>query len=109
MPTLDPGVLALLAAVLEGSSDVAAARLEGDPPAVLPLAVRPAAARPAAEALLRGGRRALAALPEVLGAVVVPADAWRALDPAGLTLADVDTPADLDRVPRSADSPALGD
>jgi molybdopterin-guanine dinucleotide biosynthesis protein A len=97
MPHLVPGVLALLAATLEADPATGAATLEADPACVLPLALRPSLARPSIDALLRSDRRALLALLDSLPTAVVPAAAWRALDPAGRTLDDVDTRADLER------------
>ena len=64
---------------------------------MLPLAVRPSIAGPVVDALLRDDRRALRALLDRVTVAVVPAATWRALDPDGRTLDDVDTPADLER------------
>ncbi len=97
MPHLVPEVLALLAAAIDADPASGAATLEADPPCVLPLALRPSLARPAVDALLGRDRRALLALLDTLPTAVVAADSWRALDPRGRTLDDVDTPADLDR------------
>jgi molybdopterin-guanine dinucleotide biosynthesis protein A len=94
MPTLEPAVLRLLVAAATAPG-AAAAVLESAPPAPLPLAVRPGPALAAARALLAADRRSLAGLVEALGARGVEAERWRALDPAGATLADVDVPADL--------------
>ncbi len=99
MPHLVPAVLELLAAAVDGDPAAGAATLETDPPCVLPLAVRPSLAGPVADALLREDRRALRALLDRLTVVVVPASTWRAIDPDGRTLDDVDTPADLERAP----------
>jgi molybdopterin-guanine dinucleotide biosynthesis protein A len=96
MPTLSTPVLALLLDALgpSGGIDHAAAAVldEGGP---MPMAVRASAAGPAARELLATGERRLRALPERLNAVVVPGDLWRALDPDGATLRDIDRPADL--------------
>ena len=97
MPHLVPEVLALLVAALDAHPASGAAMLEADPPCVLPLALRPSLARPAVDALLGLDRRALLGLLDALPTAVVPAGAWRAIDPSGRTLDDVDTPADLDR------------
>jgi molybdenum cofactor guanylyltransferase len=97
MPHLVPEVLAMLAAALDADPAMGAATLEADPPGVLPLALRPSLARPAVDGLLRSDRRALLGLLDALPTAVVPAGAWRALDPSGRTLDDVDTPGDLDR------------
>jgi len=95
MPSLLPDVLRLLAGDLESNPALAAVALEVDPPSPLPMAVRPAAALPVARALLATDRRSLLGLFERLRSAVVPVDVWRALDPDGRTLADIDTPADL--------------
>jgi molybdopterin-guanine dinucleotide biosynthesis protein A len=95
MPTLVPAVLELLAAVLAGDPSLGVACLEAEPATPLPAAVRPAVAGPAAEALLAADRRSLRGLLDAVPTVVVPAASWRALDPDGFTLRDVDTPDDL--------------
>jgi molybdopterin-guanine dinucleotide biosynthesis protein A len=95
MPWLVPGVLRLLAEHLARNDAPAAAVLEGDPLPTLPVALRASVAAPAARALLAADRRSLRALFDEIGFETIPAATWRALDPAGATLADVDTPADL--------------
>jgi molybdopterin-guanine dinucleotide biosynthesis protein A len=96
MPTLSTPVLALLLGALgpSGGIDHAAAAVldEGGP---MPMAVRASAAGLAARELLATGERRLRALPERLDAAVVPSVVWRALDPDGATLRDIDRPADL--------------
>jgi molybdopterin-guanine dinucleotide biosynthesis protein A len=66
--------------------------------AVLPLAVRVQPASRAAREAVQAGRRSLQALLERMAAVDLPPAAWIHLDPAAMTLADVDTPEDLDRL-----------
>jgi molybdopterin-guanine dinucleotide biosynthesis protein A len=97
MPHLVPAVLLLLAATLVADESLGAVTLEADPQCALPVAVRASLAAPAADALLDHDRRALLGLIDLLHAAAVPAVEWRALDPDGLTLSDVDTPADLAR------------
>ena len=97
MPRLVPGVLRLLAERVTRDKGTAAAVLEGDPVPSLPVALRQSAALEAARALLAADRRSLRALLDELAEVTVPAGEWRLLDPAGTTLADVDTPEDLAR------------
>jgi molybdenum cofactor guanylyltransferase len=99
MPTLIPDVLGLLAGHLASNPALAAVSLEADPRSPLPMAVRPALAMPVAQALLAADRRSLLGLLERLRSAVVPAATWRAVDPDGRTLADVDTPADLGSLP----------
>jgi molybdopterin-guanine dinucleotide biosynthesis protein A len=61
----------------------------------LPMAlVRNDALRAAADLLATGERR-LRALSEALEAVVIPEPAWRAFDPDGRSVLDIDTPGDL--------------
>ena len=95
MPTLVPAVLELLAGALVRDPSLGAACLEAEPASPLPAAVRPSVAGPAAEALLAADRRSLRGLLAAVPTVVVPAADWRALDPDGVTLRDVDTPDDL--------------
>lgn len=97
MPHLVPGVLTLLAAAVDRDAVIGGAVLEADPPCVLPLAIRPSIAGPIVHALLREDRRALRALLDRLPVAVVPAVAWRAIDPDARTLVDIDVPGDLGR------------
>lgn len=110
MPEVEPAVLRLLAETVTGDAAVEAARLEVPPAAgagglvdrpsplggvPLPCAVRrDAAMRACREALAAGDRRLRGCL-ERLATTVVTAGAWRALDPGGRTLLDIDAPADL--------------
>ena len=96
MPTLDPTVMALLVEALAEEPALAAAILEGDPPAVLPMVLRVPEARLAAAGILAGtGRHSLRALLSALPSTIVEAADWRAIDPGGATLRDVDVPGDL--------------
>lgn len=95
MPWLEPAVLRLLAQRLAANPDAGVATLEADPMPSLPMAVRAATARPWVDGLLADDRRALRGLLDRLPGLVVPAMAWRALDPAANTLRDVDRPGDL--------------
>jgi len=97
MPRLVPGVLRLLAERVARDGGTDAAVLESDPVPALPVALRASAALDAARTLLVADRRSLRALLDELAAVTIPAGEWRLLDPAGATLADVDTPEDLAR------------
>jgi molybdopterin-guanine dinucleotide biosynthesis protein A len=97
MPSLVPEVLRLLATFLIADPSLAAATLETPGVAPLPLALRPDIAGPAIGAILAsGGRRSIRALLGAVPSATVPASAWRAIDPAGITLRDVDKPADLE-------------
>jgi molybdenum cofactor guanylyltransferase len=96
MPVLRPQVLRLLLARLTGSA-TAAVLDDGSEPRPLPMAVRRDVALAAATAAIDAGDRSLRALLGRLDSVIVPMAAWRALDPHGDTLLDIDTPADLAR------------
>lgn len=95
MPSVVPAVLDLLAGTLARDPSLGVACLEADPATPLPAAVRPSVAGPAAQALLAVDRRSLRGLLAAVPTAVVPAADWRALDPDGVTLRDVDTPEDL--------------
>jgi molybdopterin-guanine dinucleotide biosynthesis protein A len=94
MPSLVPAVLRHLLATLDDPA-LAAATLEAETAASLPMAVRPLVVGPAAGELLAEGRRALRGVLARVPAAIVPAAAWRAFDPDGATLRDVDTRRDL--------------
>lgn len=97
MPTLSVDVLhALIRALVaaEGAADAAILVRQGvDRP--LPAAVRNGAATQAARRVLGEGERSLVALFRTLATRRIAEADWRGLDPAGETLRDVDTPADL--------------
>jgi molybdenum cofactor guanylyltransferase len=95
MPWVLPAVLTTLLAALDADPTLGAATLEAEPTATLPMAVRPSLVAPAAAALLAKDRRALRGVLVTVPAAVVLAHTWRALDPDGLTLRDVDLPRDL--------------
>lgn len=107
MPAIEASVLRLLIAAMEKDpkADGATLEVDGSPQAsVLPCVLRRKAARRACgEALAAGDRRLRGAL-EGLVTTIVPALEWRALDPSGRTLLDIDRPADL-RTLEGADEP----
>jgi molybdopterin-guanine dinucleotide biosynthesis protein A len=103
MPALEPAVLRLLIEALHGDPAVDAARLEvaastAGSVAVLPSVLRREPARRACRDALAAGDRRLRACLERLVTAVVPAVEWRALDPTGRTLLDIDRQADLARL-----------
>lgn len=98
MPALVPAVLRLLVDTLGADPSLVAMTLGASRPAPLPMVVRPDPARTAIDAILAsGGRRSLLALLEAVPSATLPAETWRALDPVGATLGDVDRPGDLPR------------
>jgi molybdenum cofactor guanylyltransferase len=93
MPDLVPAVLGSMVGAL---ADFDAVVLEHDGrPRPLPAAIRREPGLAAADRLLGEGERRLRALTEQLATRIIPEDDWRALDPDGVTLRDIDTPADL--------------
>jgi molybdopterin-guanine dinucleotide biosynthesis protein A len=95
MPSL---VGAVVASMLAGLDDpvVEAVVLEHEGrPRPLPIALRRDPALAAAEVLLADGERRLRALLDALATTVIPEATWRALDPYGMTVRDIDTPGDL--------------
>jgi molybdopterin-guanine dinucleotide biosynthesis protein A len=68
---------------------------DGSRLAVFPFAVRRAAALAAAREAVDAGQRRLRTVLDRLATTTVREDEWRALDPAGTTLLDVDRPSDL--------------
>ncbi len=61
----------------------------------LPMALRRDPALAAANGLIAAGERRLGALVETLATTVIGEPAWRASDPEGRSVHDIDTPADL--------------
>ena len=95
MPTLVASVIeALLSELDDPEIDAAILQHEGRA-RPLPMVVRRATGLTAAERLVEGGERRLRALGEALVTLRISEPAWRLLDPDGLTIRDVDTPADL--------------
>jgi molybdopterin-guanine dinucleotide biosynthesis protein A len=95
MPAIVAGVLErLVAAVTAARADAAVLEVGDDRPPI-PMAVRRSAAVTLATSLLADGQRRLRALPDGLHAATVPEREWRADDPGGASLLDVNTPSDL--------------
>ena len=95
MPRMAPAVLRRLAST--AGRERAAVTLEV-PGRIqpLPMALDVAAARAAATAVIERGGRSLRDLLRELDATSIPVPVWRALDPAGATIVDIDRPADLE-------------
>jgi len=94
MPRMVPLVLRRLVATIGHGRPAVSLEIPGriHP---LPMALDVAAARSAAAVVLERGGRALRDLLHELGAVSIPALVWLALDPAGVTIVDIDRPEDL--------------
>ena len=96
MPGLVVAVLESMVVALDDPRPVDAVVLEHDGrPRPLPMAVRRDAALAATDTLLTHGERRLRALTETLATRLIAEPSWRLLDPAGATIRDIDTPADL--------------
>jgi molybdopterin-guanine dinucleotide biosynthesis protein A len=96
MPALSSAVLRMLLDAIATNPDCDAAVLaDGDGHRPLPSALRRGPAMLVAASLLAAGERRLRALVTELETVVIPESAWRALDPTGGSLLDIDTPGDL--------------
>jgi molybdopterin-guanine dinucleotide biosynthesis protein A len=93
-PALRPEVLVLLTA-RAATSDALAVALEGPYGAEPLLAVYRTAALPTLQRQLDTGVRRMQDVLAALDPVVIASSEWRALDPAGATLCDIDVPADL--------------
>jgi molybdopterin-guanine dinucleotide biosynthesis protein A len=94
MPDLVPSVLRLMIRTsADREAEAVVLQVAGDAPP-LPC-VLGASAREVAQRLLEEGESSLRALLGALKVETVPESAWRALDPTGATLRDVDTPDQL--------------
>ena len=89
------------AAVETEASPAAACLVEDGRPVPLPCALRREPALALARSQLAAGESSLRVLLEALSAAHVPEPEWRALDPDGRTLLDVDRPEDLERARRA--------
>jgi molybdopterin-guanine dinucleotide biosynthesis protein A len=97
MPDLQVPLLREMLRVSSERPADAVALADGDRVRPLPAVVRPAPAVEHARALLAAGRGRLRDLLEALHVAAIEESAWRALDPGGRTLFDVDEPGDLSR------------
>lgn len=94
MPTVVAAVIERMVAGLDGAIDTVV--LEHDGRArPLPIVLNRETALGRADQLLGAGERRLRALADGPAVLVIPETVWRALDPDGLTVRDIDTPADL--------------
>jgi molybdopterin-guanine dinucleotide biosynthesis protein A len=97
-PTVDGVYLGTPATAEASGAPTGISPIEPSRRQVLPLAVRVQPAERAAREAVRAGRRSLQSLVEAMAAIELPAAAWLPLDPDALTLTDVDTRRDLDRL-----------
>jgi molybdenum cofactor guanylyltransferase len=109
MPLVRADVLRLLVDRVTSGEHVAAVLLDAGRRRPLPAALRVGPARTTAGRLVDAGERSLRSLAAALDAAAVEEAAWRALDPDGSSLRDVDTPEDLSalaggRRPSTADA-----
>jgi molybdopterin-guanine dinucleotide biosynthesis protein A len=95
MPDLQRGVLERMLDEARTKGTDAVALADGGEVRPLPCVLRAERAADAARTLLRSGRRSVRDLLDALHVTVIAESTWRAVDPAGLTLFDVDEPADL--------------
>jgi molybdenum cofactor guanylyltransferase len=96
MPDLLPAVLKTMIGLARDSDAEAVALQVGNDIRPLPCVLRAAPAVDTAHFLLHAGRRSLLDLLHALRTTVLEDQAWRGLDPLGLTLRDVDRPEDLE-------------
>ncbi|HET9050535.1 MAG TPA: molybdenum cofactor guanylyltransferase [Candidatus Dormibacteraeota bacterium] len=101
MPTIEPGLVALLLDALEQDPalDVAVCAGAGGRLEPLPFAARRAAAVGRLETAVEAGVRSINGALEAALAGVVPARAWRQVDPDGATFASWNTPSDVRELP----------
>jgi len=96
MPETHRAVLLELVRVLTEAAVDGAALQDGGRVRPLPSALRAGPAGDAAHALLHSGARRLGDLLDALRVAAIDEPTWRALDPDGVTLHDIDRPEDLD-------------
>jgi molybdopterin-guanine dinucleotide biosynthesis protein A len=95
MPALQPAVIEALLDALDAGTVDAAVLEDAGRPRPLPMAIARDPALRAAAGLIDGGERRLRALVEALSTRVIAEPTWRALDPGGRSLHDIDVPEDL--------------
>jgi len=95
MPDLQPTVIEALLAALVTDATEAAVLEDAGRPRPLPMVLLRDPAAETAGRLLAAGERRLRAVFDALTTTVIPEAVWRALDPGGRSLRDIDTPDDL--------------
>ena len=97
MPTLSKAVLAQMLQLAATTGGDAVALQDGETIRPLPVVLRGEEAGETARELLGRGERSLLALLRALRVTSLDERTWRALDPEGMTLRDIDEPEDLRR------------
>lgn len=95
MPDLQSRVVEALLQAVDVRGVEAAVLEDAGRPRPLPMALARDAAMREAERLLATGERRLRALVQSLTTTVIAEASWRAVDPDGMSLRDIDTPDDL--------------
>jgi molybdopterin-guanine dinucleotide biosynthesis protein A len=95
IPGLVPGVVELLLGALDDPAVEIAVLADDDAPQPFPMAMRRDVARTTTARLVASGERRLFSLIEGLACAVIESSVWRAVDPDGRSIRDIDTPADL--------------
>ena len=95
MPELVGGVLEALLIPFDQPGTEATVLEQAGRARPLPMVLRREVALDAAASLVANGERRLRALVDALATIVIAENAWRALDPGGRSVFDVDTQADL--------------
>lgn len=95
MPELVGGVLEALSSPFDRPGTEAAVLEQAGRARPLPMVLRREPGMAAAARLTANGERRLRALVDALTTIVIAEEAWRAFDPDGRSIRDVDTEADL--------------
>lgn len=95
IPELVAGVAELLLHALDVPRVEIAVLADGGRPRPFPMAMRRDVARATTARLVASGERRLFALIDALNSSVIDEVVWRAPDPEGRSMRDIDTPADL--------------
>jgi molybdopterin-guanine dinucleotide biosynthesis protein A len=95
VPELVPEVVEMLLAALGDPGPEVAVLADDERLLPFPMAIRRDAARTAIARLIASGERRLFSLIDALACAVIEEPVWRAVDPDGRSMRDIDTPADL--------------
>ena len=95
IPELVPAVARLLLAALDDPRVEIAVLADDGRPSPFPMAMRRDVSRATVTRLIASGERRLFALIDALACTVIEGPIWRAVDPEGRSMRDIDTPEDL--------------